>query len=96
MRTYSHTLRVNGVFHLSEGVFKVPMSKLVFMATLLNKESSLEAPSTTSYSFHGIYVLYPPALLLLVSLCLAQPQCCFCSQDSRSGSKSCMVMAAST
>jgi hypothetical protein len=66
MRMYSYTVRVNGVFLLTEEVFKVPMSKSVFMATLVNKESSLEAPSTTSYSFHGIYVLYPPALLLLV------------------------------
>jgi hypothetical protein len=53
MRKYSHSLRVNGVFLLTEGVYKVPMSKLVFMAMLLNKESGLEAPSTTSYSFHG-------------------------------------------
>jgi hypothetical protein len=66
MKKYSHTLRVNGVFHLTEGVFKVNMSKSVFMAMLLNKERSPEAPSTTSYSFHDIYVLYPPALLLLV------------------------------
>jgi hypothetical protein len=66
MRKYSHTLRVNGVFHLTEGVFKVPMSKSVFMTTLLNKKSSLEAPSATSDSFHDIYVLHPPALLLLV------------------------------
>jgi hypothetical protein len=93
---YSHTLRVNGVFHLTEGGFKVPMSNSVFMATLLNKESSLEAPFTTSCSFHGICILHPPALLLLVWLCLSQPPCCFCSQDSHSGSKSCMVMAAST
>jgi hypothetical protein len=66
MRKYSQILRVNAVFFLTEGVFEVPMSKSVFMVTLLNKESILEAPSTTSYSFHGIYVLYPPALLLLV------------------------------
>jgi hypothetical protein len=52
MRKYSHTLRVNGVFHLTEGMFKVLMSKSVFMATLMNKESSPEDPCTTSYSFH--------------------------------------------
>jgi hypothetical protein len=50
---YSHTLRDNGLFPLTEEVFKVPMSKSVLMAMLLSKEKSLEAPSTTSYSFHG-------------------------------------------